>query len=428
MSDRVSFFTFGCRLNQAETATLGASFRQEGFSVVPYGEPCDIVVVNTCTITENGDADTRKLVNRVARKQPQANIALIGCQAQMQAKALAGFKSVAWVVGNARKMELPTIIRKQPASDEVVVLREPPSRKPFTQPVIGREDHRTRANLKVQDGCDFFCSFCVVPFARGRARGREFDDILHEGKALVDAGFREIVITGVNVGTYQLETYGFADVVDALSAIPGLDRLRISSIEPTTIAPDILHLIQTRPNICRYLHVPIQSGNDTVLTRMARKYTTADFLDFMSQAHREIPDLCFGTDVIVGFPGESEQEFDETADLIRDNEFAYLHVFSYSNRQHAKSAEFAEQVPTGEIKRRSKILRDLSDRKRSIYMHRYLGQEAEVLFEQQKDGRWSGLTDTFIRVYAESAHDLENKLVPVRLDTVEPRALFATVL
>lgn len=427
MPERVSFFTFGCRLNQAETATLGAAFRRQGFDVVPYGDPADLVVVNTCTITENGDADTRKLVNRITRTLPEAKLALVGCQAQMQANILAEMPNVAWVVGNSHKMDLPSIIRDRTDEAEPVVIRQPPSRKPFTQPILSPEMHRTRANLKIQDGCDFFCSFCVVPYARGRARGREFDDILLEAKALVDGGFRELVLTGVNVGTYALAGKRFLDVVQALGDIEGLQRLRISSIEPTTINEALLPLLAENPRLCRYLHVPLQSGSGKVLAAMVRKYDPTEFLRFMNLALSSVPDLCFGTDVIVGFPGESEEDFEQTATLIRENDFAYLHVFSYSNREHAKSAAFAEQVDPVEIKRRSRILRELSDRKRQVFMSRYLGQTMPVLFEQEKDGRWNGLTDNFIRVQVVSDHDLTNTIAPVYLQGLEQRAMTGTL-
>ena len=416
---RIAFQTFGCRLNQAETATLSASFAHNGHDIVGLQDPNDIVVVNTCTVTENGDADTRRLVRRIVRENPDAEIALVGCQAQMQPQFLAELPNVRWVVGNADKMDLVSIIADDSNGSETTVVRNTPPRSSFTMPIDGIDPFHTRANLKIQDGCDFFCSFCVIPFARGRARSREFPDLIREARNLAAAGYRELVLTGVNIGTYQYEEQRFMDVIAGLLATAGLDRLRISSIEPTTIPDTLIPLIQSQDQICPYLHIPLQSGSDDMLESMKRRYTRAEFADFMHQAFAEIADLCFGTDIIVGYPGETEAHFDDSLAFVESLPFSYYHVFSYSDRDHAKSRDFADHVPKGEIRRRSRALRALSDRKRDTFMRQYLGSTREVLIEQSKNGFWTGLTDNFIRVRLSSDRELRNEIVPLRLVEVD---------
>jgi threonylcarbamoyladenosine tRNA methylthiotransferase MtaB len=420
---RIAFHTFGCRLNQAETATLSASFAHNGHEVVDLQDPNDIVVVNTCTVTENGDADTRRMVRRIVRANPDAEIALVGCQAQMQPQFLAALPNVRWVVGNADKMDLVSIIADDSCTAETTVLRNTPPRRSFTMPVDGIDPFHTRANLKIQDGCDFFCSFCVIPYARGRARSREFPDLIREARNLSAAGYRELVLTGVNIGTYQYEAHGFMDVIAELLATPGLDRLRISSIEPTTIPEALLPEIQAQPQLCPYLHIPLQSGSDSMLESMNRRYTPAEFADYMRQAFAEIADLCFGTDIIVGYPGETKAHFDDSVAFVESLPFSYFHVFSYSDRDRAKSRNFADHVPKGEIRRRSRVLRALSERKRETFMSQYLGATREVLIEQQKDGVWTGLTDNFIRVRLSADCELRNEIVPVRLTAVDGAAM-----
>ena len=417
---RISFHTLGCRLNQSETAVIARTFESSGYRIVDFNEPADVVVINTCTVTENGDADTRHLVNKVNRLNPNVKIALIGCQAQIQKEKLTSLPNVHWVVGNARKMELAAILKDVQPNDQPRVITPAIPRESFTIPLApfipaGIDREHTRANLKIQDGCDFFCSFCEIPYARGRARSREFEDILFEAKALVCAGHKELVLTGINLGTYQYEEKKILNVIDALEKIDGLMRLRISSIEPTTIPLELFERMSSGSKLCRYLHVPSQSGHDEILASMKRKYTIRQFSDFIEQILKSVPDICLGTDVIVGFPGETDARFEETYQVLRDLPFAYFHVFSYSKRQFAKSQDFSNPIDSQTIQKRSKILRDLSLRKRQFFIKKFLGSVHKVLFEEKKDGYWIGLTDHYIRTRVESTRDLHNQILDVLL-------------
>ncbi len=416
---RISFYTFGCRLNQSETASIQNSFDQSGYQVVGFDEPSDIVVINTCTVTEGGDADTRFLVHKVNRLNPGARIALVGCQAQIQKEQLASLPNVRWIIGNARKMDLVSVFNEFPKPLTAQVVAPAIEREPFSMPIASVDHEHTRANIKVQDGCDFFCTFCEIPYARGRARSRVYEDIFKEASALVAAGHKELVLTGINIGTYSDQDKTLMDIIKKLEDLEGLARVRISSIEPTTISKEIFNYMNEGHNLCRYLHIPLQSGDDEILQEMKRKYSVGEFSDFVRQAAAQVEQICIGTDVIVGFPEESEAHFDRTADLLRDLPIHYFHVFSYSPRHIAKS-RLMETMPIEVIQKRSQILRELSQRKRRIFHESLLGSIQQVLFEHPKGDGWqNGLTDNYVRVKVKSPHDLFNQILPVRLKHID---------
>jgi threonylcarbamoyladenosine tRNA methylthiotransferase MtaB len=414
MKTRVSFYTFGCRLNQSETASIQNSFEAGGYDVVDFEQPCDIVVINTCTVTEGGDADTRRMVSKINRLNPDAKIALVGCQAQVQKEQLASMTNVRWIIGNQRKMDLVNVFNEYPNPKTTAVLTPTIEKEPFTVPVTSVDRQHTRANIKIQDGCDFFCSFCEIPYARGRARSRVFADIMLEAMSLVTAGHQEIILTGINIGTYANEGKELMHVIDGLESIADLKRIRISSIEPTTIPTELFERMG-QGKLCRYLHIPLQAGHDDILLEMKRKYTTGEFSDFINSAYNKAPGICIGTDVIVGFPGETDAHFNATVDFLREQPVHYFHVFSYSPRHMAKS-RLMETMSPEVINHRSQVLRELSSRKRRIFHESLLGTTMPVLFERRKEGEdWSGLTDNFVRVKVKTKEHLQNRLLPVRL-------------
>lgn len=424
---RIAFYTFGCRLNQAETSIIRRSFEKERYDVVDLRDDPDVVVVNTCTVTENGDADTHRLLNKINRNSPEAKVALVGCQAQVQRERLMKLPGVNWVIGNEHKMDFLKILEKG-GLDTPQLITPPIKKKSFSLSVAGIDPQHTRANLKIQDGCDFFCSFCEIPYARGRARSRRFDDILKEANILTAAGHHELILTGINIGTYAFEGKTILDVVSSLENIDELWRIRISSIEPTTIPAGLLQKMRENNKLCRYLHIPIQSGSDVILQKMNRNYSISQFCDFLELAHASVPDICLGTDVIVGFPGETDEQFDETYDLLWQLPFAYFHVFSYSDREHSKSRKYSPKVPRDKIKQRSQRLRELSIRKRNYYYQKFIGTEMRVLFEQKKNGLWNGLTDNYIRVKVKSELDLQNQMLPVELERSEKQAMIGKLI
>ncbi|MBF0533262.1 MAG: tRNA (N(6)-L-threonylcarbamoyladenosine(37)-C(2))-methylthiotransferase MtaB [Candidatus Omnitrophica bacterium] len=414
----IFFYTIGCRLNASETAALQAAFVLDGqFRVVDQGDAADIVVINTCTVTGKGDADCRQWVIRLAKRNPAVRIALIGCQAQTQKDKLAAWPNVFWVVGTSRKMDLPAIIRETLGAEvpRPAVIVPEISVDNFRVFHPSTAQSRTRPNLKIQDGCDAFCAFCEVPFARGRSRSREFADLLDEARQWVGQGHKELVVTGVNIGAYHDQDFRLADVLAALLAINGLQRLRISSIEPHSANDAILDLMRTNPKFCRHLHIPLQSASDAVLQRMKRRHTFADVARFMERAKAAVPGICLGGDVIVGFPGETEERFAETKARLRDLAVDYLHVFSYSDREFAASKDFSPKVAPAIISQRSAVLRQLSSQKRRCFHQTLIGQKISVLFEEQKSAGWSGLTDNYVRVYAPNLENLANRLETVQI-------------
>ena len=412
--NRIAFHTFGCRLNQSETAIMERSFEVDGYTIVSLNNNPDIVVVNTCTVTENGDADTRRLVSRIHRQNPRVRIALVGCQAQIQKEQLAKLPNVCWVVGNARKMELASLIRQSPWPTETQIITPAIPRESFTLPTAGIDRRHTRANLKIQDGCDFFCTFCEIPYARGRARSRIFEDILKEAHSLVAAGHKELVLTGINIGTYRYQNKTLLDILDQLEKLDDLVRVRISSIEPTTIPFELINRMG-KTKLCRYLHIPLQSASDEVLRGMKRKYRSHEFAEFIRKAHETVPEICIGTDIIVGFPGETEEDFQKTVDFIRELPFSYCHIFSYSDRTYNKSNRLKTKISKEIIQKRSAILRHLSQRKRFLFLQNLLGTTQTVLFEENKNGFWMGRTDNYAKVQAPSSIGLLNRIAKVKL-------------
>lgn len=420
---KISFHTIGCRLNQYESAVLCNSFKQKNYHIVSSKIPADIAVVNTCTVTEKSDADTRRFVNRLIRLNPKVKIALVGCQAQLQHNILKHLPNVQWIVGNLNKLNLEKIIRDVESVKTHVDVSEVRPRDSFRMPVFGIDRAHTRANLKIQDGCDNFCTYCEVPYARGPARSRDYNDIIEEAKVLAASGHKEIILTGINVGTYQDHRQTLIDVIKKIEEIPMLKRIRLSSIEPTKILNELIDHISCSKKICRHLHIPIQSGHDHILKRMKRHYSVDHLKHTMTTAFETIPEICIGTDIIVGFPGETDNHFQETYNLLRSLPINYFHVFSFSKRDNAKAKNFAAHVPSIIIQKRSAKLRALSQRKRRRFYEQMLGKTVSVLFEQQKKGQWRGLTDNFLQVGVTSEKDLKNKIRRIKLNHISGQVI-----
>ncbi len=409
---RVAFSTLGCRLNQAETALLRDGFRRRGFTTVEYGQDTDVLVLNSCTVTEGAEAECRRLVRQTLRQSPKAFVAVTGCYAQTGLAVLRQIEGIDLIVGNQFKMQLPDMLPPVPlqAKQETAeVHHERMDYENFSLEGVG-DYSTTRANLKIQDGCQFMCAFCLIPFARGRERSRLVDDAIREAEELVERGHQELVLTGVNIGQYQDQDADLLGLLTRLEAIEGLERIRISSIEPTTIPNGLLDYMKTSHKLCRFLHVPLQSGDDTILKAMNRRYSIREYQDAMEEALHMIPDVCFGTDVMVGFPGEGQREFGNTATFLQDLPFSYLHVFSYSPRPGTASTKMPDTVSSNDIKMRSRALRELSCQKREVFHQKFLGQELSVLFEDEIDGVWTGLTDHYLRVAVRSSMSLKNTI------------------
>lgn len=413
---RAALHTLGCRLNQSETAILEEKLRAAGYDLVPFGEAAEVGIVHTCTVTREADAKSRKALRQFIRNNPAARTAVIGCYAQMGADTLAAIPGVDVVVGTQEKLNVLDFLGET-KRDEPLVVRDRIDRDDFEIDFAGDDAAVSRRmNLKVQDGCDFMCSFCIIPFARGRARTRAFANVLDEARALLRRGARELVLTGVNIGTYDDGGRGVVEIVDALNALPGVFRIRISSIEPTTIPEALFDRMRDPAHaLVPYLHIPLQSGSDHILESMRRRYTRRDFLDFIQHAHDRVPGIGIGTDILVGFPGETDADFEDTCDALWRSPLFYAHVFRYSERAGTASVRLGPKVPPPVMAARSARLHAISAEKTRLFAEHHLGRKVDVLFETREDGHWTGYTANYLRVAAASEADLRNLPRRVRL-------------
>ena len=416
---RASLHTLGCRLNQAETTVLAARLQRDGYRVVEFGEPTDLLVVNTCSVTEEAERTCRYVIRKTLKHSPDAFVAVTGCYAQTGVHELRTIPGIDLIVGNQYKWDLssflpaPHALRKEP--DPQVLHTRTIDREDFTLPEYGTPDS-TRALLKIQDGCNVMCSFCLIPFARGHERSRLRDDVIREAEILVAGGYRELVLTGVNIGQYRQANLDLVGLIAQLETIEGLDRIRISSIEPTTITDTLIDRMASSSKLCPYLHIPLQSGDDRILSSMNRPYNVTEFSRLIRRAASAVPHLGLGTDIIVGFPGETEAAFEQTLDILQAHPFSYFHIFTYSQRPDTAATKLPDQVPIAVARDRAKRLAELSRLKRLAFVERYIGSTVSVLFESgDMDGFRSGITANFMKVSVPSNIDLTNHLKDVRI-------------
>lgn len=416
---KIAFETFGCRLNQAETATLSRQFLSKGYEVTNDPLSADLYVVNTCNLTAQATSKCRRKIRSVIRRNPGACVAAIGCYAQTDAENLKQIEGLDYIVGTADKLRLADLIPEPVKLPEARIIDTRPDRKTFTIDTPGYYPWNTRANIKIQEGCDFVCAFCIVPRSRGRARSREFNDILREARELTGAGHREIVITGVNIGTYRDGRYTMADVLRAMAEIEGLDRIRLSSIEPTTIEDDVVSQMAEGGKLCPYMHVPAQSGDDGILAAMRRRYAVPEFRGFIEDAISRVPGLGLGTDIIVGFPGEDETAFGNSCDLMDSLPWTNIHVFSFSSRPRTSAHNMNGKLSGETIRERSEGMHRIADRKKAEFYGNQEGRVLRTLFEERdNEGRWTGFTDNYVRVAVHAGGDLANQLLPVHITGV----------
>ncbi len=414
----VYFHTLGCKLNQAETSMLAEGFTSRGYAVASSIEEAAVVFVNTCTVTGRTDYRSRQAIRRFIKSAPNAFIIVGGCYAELQAAALARIKGVDLILGSDSKFDVFEHLNGLEKRDDPLIIVEKNSKK-FRAPETGDFGVKTRAFLKIQDGCDSFCSYCAVPYARGTSRSAAPDDVLRRAGELISRGYREIVLTGVHIGKYGIDLSpetSLAELLDILhGAAPGT-RIRLSSLEPHEISDRLLDSIERSPRICRHFHIPLQSGSDTVLRRMNRKYTIDEYITNVHRIRRQFPGAGLGTDVIVGFPGETERDFELTHEVVRTLPFSYFHVFRYSRRSSTAAALMEDDVSPQRKSSRSATLRMLGRQKARHFAESFIGERAEVLFEKQEPGgSATGLTSNYIRVEITSTEPLTNSMRTVEL-------------
>ena len=418
--------TLGCRLNQSETALIAGGLQSRGIATTPHPEKADFIVINTCTVTAQADAKCRQKVRSLHRRNPSAKIAVVGCYAQTSSEEVAILPGVSVVLGNEDKLALPEKLADWENSETSVNQVRKIGREPFTIPSAKQKSGTTRANLKIQDGCDFMCAFCVIPFARGRSRSRAFDDLLAEASALAKSGVKEIVLTGVNLGLYREGTREFPHILEALEKIEGLCRIRISSIEPTTVSKDLfVRMADSDSKLVPHLHLPLQSASDEVLRSMRRRYDFEYFSDFVETAKAAVPDICIGTDVIAGFPGETGDLFNEALENLANLPVDYFHAFPFSPRKRTRAFRMEGRVSSEALKRWIGLLKELDERKRKVFSSAYVGREMEVLFESpDRQGGWNGLSGNYQRVRCEFPGIAKGRIGRVRIQRTGRSSLF----
>ncbi len=431
---KVTLYTLGCKLNFSETSTIGKQFLNNGFEIVDFNNLADVYVFNTCTVTENAEKDCRRIIRHVLKTNPNAQIVVTGCYAQLKPNEIAQIDGVDLVLGNQEKFNIFSYLKKIEKSINqskysdltsentlaCIYVSQAEQLNDFGWAHSSDADSRTRAFLKIQDGCDYKCSFCTIPLARGKSRSLEVNKIIDQFQQIIDEGYKEIILTGVNVGDYgRRMDSNLYQLLLKLISIEGEFRIRISSIEPNLLNDDILELTASSDKICKHFHIPLQSGSNKILRLMQRRYEREYYKDLILKAKETIPKLGIGVDVIVGFPGETEEDFLETQKFIDELPVSYLHVFTYSERPNTKAINFPNSIDIALRKKRNHILRNLSDKKRREFFNSMINKNLNVLFEHENyNGMMKGYSSNYIRVSVPFNENLINQFVDIKIDKI----------
>ncbi|MCC9168330.1 tRNA (N(6)-L-threonylcarbamoyladenosine(37)-C(2))-methylthiotransferase MtaB [Pontibacter harenae] len=424
---KVAFYTLGCKLNYSETSTIGRIFQERGFEKVEFTEKPDIYVINTCSVTDNADKKCRKIVKEALKHSPNAFITIVGCYAQLKPKEISEIPGVDAVLGAAEKFQLVDILETFEKKDKAEVFASPISEANTFHNSYSFGD-RTRTFLKVQDGCDYSCSFCTIPMARGNSRSDSIANVVASAEEIAASGVKEIVLTGVNTGDFGLQNgkrvESFYELVQELDKIEGINRFRISSVEPNLLKDEIIEFVAQSSRFMPHFHVPLQSGSNKILKLMRRRYQRELYADRVDKIKALMPHCCIGVDVIVGFPGETEEDFLETYEFLNNLDVSYLHVFPYSERDNTLAPEMSGKVSNKERNRRADMLRILSEKKKRHFYEQNMGREFRVLFEDDvKDGIMEGWTENYVRVAVKYDPVLVNETKHVRLTGINSNGL-----
>ena len=414
---RVAFYTLGCKLNFSETSTLKRTFTDHEFEIASFEDVADVYVINTCSVTQDANKDCRKVVRRAQKNNPNAFIAVVGCYAQLEPEEIAAIEGVDLVLGAKVKFDIFELVPSFEKVDRTIIHRSDVNEAVDFHHAFSTND-RTRAFLKVQDGCDYKCAFCTIPLARGKSRSPLLQEVVENANRVVDRGYQEVVITGVNAGDFgKGNKENFFDLMSALDKIDGLNRIRVSSVEPNLLTEEIIHLAAESKRIQPHFHIPLQSGSDEMLKIMRRRYRTDLYQSRVELIKSLMPHACIGVDVITGHPGETPELFQETFNFISSLPVSYLHVFTYSERPNTFALELSPVVDKAQRKARTHRLRRLSAKKRFEFDSNFVGSIRNVLFEEEeKDGFLFGWTDNYVRVTHPYIENLANRIVPVKLE------------
>lgn len=419
---KVAIATLGCKVNQYESTAIGEMFKSRGYQVVDFNGSADVYIINTCTVTHLGDRKSRQLIRRAARANPEGLVVVMGCYAQTSPGEVLEIPEVDLVVGTSDRGRVVDLVEEARKGQRVNAVRDVFKVEEFEELPAVAYTGRVRAFLKVQEGCNNFCAYCIIPYARGPVKSRSPEKVVEEAGRLVQGGFKEIILTGIHTGAYGQDLGNNADLAGLLKqlvGIPGLQRLRLSSVEPMDVTADLIAIFAAGPPLCPHLHIPLQSGADTVLKKMRRQYTTGEFRELVEKMRRQVDGLAVTTDVIVGFPGETGEEFMHTYNFIKDIGFSGMHVFKYSPRRGTPAADFPDQVDPAVKEERSRELIELGEKMAATYAGKFLGTIREVLAEEYHDedkSLYQGFTDNYLKVIFPGNNTLRGNMVSVYME------------
>jgi threonylcarbamoyladenosine tRNA methylthiotransferase MtaB len=423
---RVAVTTLGCKVNQYDSEAMLARFRRAGYEVVDFQDPADVYIVNTCTVTGRGAAKSRQLVRNAVRRSPLSVVAVAGCYTQTDPDEVAAIAGVSLIIGNQDRDRVVELCEQAAGAPEPIrAVNNIWQAREFEEMTVDTFMGHTRAVVKIQEGCNIFCTFCIIPYARGKPRSRRPESVVEECRRLAADGFREVVLTGIHLGSYGKDyknDFTLAQVVEAIAEIDGIDRFRLSSLEPKHVSEHLMSLLEHNPKVCRHLHLSLQSGSQTVLERMKRAYTAQEYREVVQELRRRIPDIGLTTDIITGFPGETEAEHQESIAFIREMGFGRLHVFPFSPRKGTPAATMPNQITKAVKERRTHEMIAVGSELALAFARRFQGQTLTVLTEEEADteeGWLEGYTDNYIRVRLRGGDELKNCIIPVRISEVE---------
>lgn len=421
---KVAFYTLGCKVNQYETEAMLELFEKDGYEQVNSEEYADVYVINTCTVTHMSDRKSRQYIRRVKKKNPDAIIAVVGCYSQVSPEEILDIEEVNLVMGTNDRRKIVEEIKKIDASKKVSTVDDIMKVKAFEEIEISQTNGKTRAFMKIQDGCDRFCTYCIIPYARGRVRSRDIDSIVDEVKKLANNGYKEVVLTGIHVASYGKDLKDkdikLLDVIKQINEIDKIERIRLSSVEPILFTDEFVNEVLKMDKVCPHYHLSLQSGCDETLKRMNRRYTTSEYKTIVDRLRSKMPNVAITTDVIVGFPGETNDEFKETYKFLKEIELSQMHIFKYSPRKGTPAATMENQVDPQMKHFRSEQLLNLSKVNFNKFANKFIGSELDVLFEQNIEGnKFEGLTSNYIRVVVESDKNIQGQILKVKINDVK---------
>lgn len=427
----VSFITLGCKVNQFESEAMMELFEKEGFKIIPACEKSDIFIINTCAVTKESDRKSRQLINKAKRINKNAIVAAVGCSVQLNSERISEETSVDIVIGTKNKSEIARLIKEKLNNRDIYVnVDKFRPHENFEELSISKEHDKTRVNIKIQDGCNQFCSYCIIPYVRGPIRSRDSKDIIREVSALSENGYKEIVLNGIHVTSFGKDLGkedALISLIEDINGINGIERIRLGSLEPSIITESFMQRLSKLHKTCDHFHLSLQSGSDTVLERMNRRYTSSEYKQKVDLIRKYMPDSGITTDIIVGFPGETDDEFNETLEFVKKINFSRIHVFKYSVREGTKAAGFENQIDEKIKSERSKRLISLADESAQDFMNHMLGKTVSVLIEKKTDNMYEGYTTNYIRALIESKENIENQIIEAKVTKTHDDCLILNI-